>query len=423
MDEHLHQVNRRKFLVRSASWMALGAAALLLPKVHAEEPKALEDSMRIPGALPRPYGERSPFIKAARLGGAGPGAPHGWGANAPNNFNSLTPLQDLHGIVTPSSLHFERHHNGVPTIDPARHRLLIHGLVKQPMIFTLEDLEHFPAASRLAFLECSGNSWDGWRNEAGDFTVQETHGLTSTSEWTGVKLSTLLEVVGVRREATWMLAEGSDAAGLDRSVPLTDDVLQEAIICYGQNGEALRPEQGYPLRLFLPGYEGNINVKWLRRLKLGAAPFMTRWETAKYTDLMPDGKAYQFSLVMEAKSVITSPSGQQQIRPGFHEIRGLAWSGHGRVTKAEVSVDGGRTWQPAHLQDPILPKCHTRFRLPWRWNGQEAILQSRCTDETGYVQPTRQDLVKVRGNNSVYHYNAIQSWRVERDGRVRNIYA
>jgi len=195
------------------------------------------------------------------------------------------------------------------------------------------------------------------------------------------------------------------------------------MICYGQNGEALRPEQGYPLRLFLPGYEGNINVKWLRRLKLGAAPFMTREETSKYTDLMPDGKAYQFSLVMEAKSVITSPSGRQQIHPGFHEIRGLAWSGRGRVTKAEVSVDGGRTWQPARLQEPILPKCHTRFLLPWRWNGQEAVLQSRCTDETGYVQPTRQELVKVRGTKSVFHYNAIQSWGVERDGRVRHIYA
>ena len=220
-----------------------------------------------------------------------------------------------------------------------------------------------------------------------------------------------------------MLAEGSDAAGLDRSVPLTEDVLNEAMICYGQNGEALRPEQGYPLRLFLPGFEGNINVKWLRRLKLGSTPFMTRWETAKYTELMPDGKAYQFTLVMEAKSVITSPSGQQQIQPGFHEIRGLAWSGRGRVTRVEVSVDGGRTWQGAQLQEPVLPKCHTRFWFPWRWTGQEATLQSRCVDETGYSQPTRQELVKVRGTNSVYHYNAIQSWRVERDGRVRNIYA
>lgn len=421
MDEGLQDMSRRRFLAHSASMMALGTAALVLPHAGAEELKAPEDPMRVPGILPRPYGERSPFEKQTRLGGAGPGAPHGWGANAPDNYNSLTPLQDLHGVVTPSSLHFERHHNGVPLIDPARHRLLIHGLVERPMIFTLDDLERLPAVSRLAFIECSGNTWDGWR-EPQDFTVQDTHGLTSTSEWAGVKLSTLLEAVGARREATWMLAEGSDAAGLDRSVPLTDEVLDEAMICYGQNGEALRPEQGYPLRLLLPGFEGNINVKWLRRLKLGPAPFMTRWETAKYTDLLPDGKAYQFSLVMEAKSVITSPSGQQRIQPGFHEIRGLAWSGRGRVTKVEVSVDGGLTWQPAHLGEPVLPKCHTRFRFPWRWNGREAIVQSRCLDETGYLQPTRQELVKVRGTNSTYHYNAIQSWKVDRDGNVRNIY-
>ncbi len=422
MDEDARKVNRRKFFRQSASFMALGAAGLVLPSVNAGEPKPPDDPMRVPGVLPRPYGDRSPFETPQRLGGAGPGAPHGWGANAPNNFNSLTPLQDLSGIITPSSLHFERHHNGVPAIDPARHRLLIHGLVDKPLNFTVEDLKRLPAVSRLAFLECSGNTWDGWR-EAQDVTVQDTHGLTSTSEWTGVKLSTLLDATGMRRDATWMLAEGSDAAGLDRSVPLTDDVLQEAMICYGQNGESLRPEQGYPLRLFLPGFEGNINVKWLRRLKLGTAPFMTRWETAKYTELMPDGKAYQFTLVMEAKSVITYPSGRQTIHPGFHEISGLAWSGRGRVAKVDITVDGGRTWQSAHLQEPVLPKCHTRFRLPWRWNGQEATLQSRCIDETGYVQPSRQDLVKVRGTNSIYHYNAIQSWRVERDGRVQNTYA
>ncbi len=415
-------MNRRRFLRQSAGLMAAGAAALFVPGARAEEAGPPRDPMRVPGALPRPYGERSPFETQQRLGGAGPGAPHGWGANAPNNYNSLTPLQDLHGIVTPSSLHFERHHNGVPAIDPARHRLLIHGLVEKPLIFTVDELERLPAVSRLAFLECSGNTWDGWK-DAQDYSVQDTHGLTSTSEWTGVKLSTLLEAAGMRREASWMLAEGSDAAGLDRSVPLTSEVLEEAMICYGQNGEALRPEQGYPLRLFLPGFEGNINVKWLRRLKLGSAPFMTRWETAKYTDLMPDGKAYQFTLMMEAKSVITYPSGRQRIHPGVHEISGLAWSGKGRVTRVDVSVDGGRTWQEARLQEPVLPKCHTRFRLTWRWNGQEANLQSRCTDETGYVQPSREALVKVRGHNSIYHYNAIHTWKVERDGVVRNVNA
>jgi sulfane dehydrogenase subunit SoxC len=333
----------------------------------------------------------------------------------------LTPLQDLHGVVTPSSLHFERHHNGVPAIDPSRHRVLVHGLVARPLFFTVDDLQRFPSVSRLAFIECAGNSRDQWGGPY-DRTVQELHGLTSTSEWTGVKLLTLLEEAGVAPEGAWLLAEGGDAAGLTRSVPLTGEVLSEAMVCYGQNGEALRPEQGYPVRLLLPGFEGNINVKWLRRLKVGRAPFMTRWETAKYTDLMPDGTAYQFSLVMEAKSVITSPSGGQQLRPGFQEIRGLAWSGRGRIVSVEVTVDGGRSWHPAELQEPVLSKCHTRFRWPWTWNGRETILQSRCVDQTGYRQPTREALIKVRGTHSSYHYHGIQSWKIERDGRVRNIH-
>lgn len=407
MDDGAKPIGRRRFLEQSASAMALGAAAFIDPPVNAEEPHPSSDPMRVPGSPSRPYGERSPRETPIRTGGGS---------------HSLTPLQHLHGIITPSSLHFERHHNGVPAIDPLRHRLLIHGLVERPLMFTVEELIRLPAASRLAFIECAGNSRDGWR-EARDLSVQDLHGLTSTSEWTGVRLSTLLEAVGMRREATWMLAEGGDAAGLDRSVPLTADVLNEAMICYGQNGEALRPEQGYPLRLLLPGFEGNINVKWLRRLKLADRPFMTRWETSKYTDLMPDGTAYQFSFVMEAKSVITSPSGRQQIQPGFHEIQGLAWSGRGRIRTVEVSVDAGRTWQTAQLQEPVLPKCHTRFRIPWRWNNQETIIQSRCLDETGYVQPSRQQLITVRGVNSSYHYNGIQQWKVGRDGLVQNVYA
>jgi sulfane dehydrogenase subunit SoxC len=218
-----------------------------------------------------------------------------------------------------------------------------------------------------------------------------------------------------------MLAEGADAAAMTRSIPLAP-ALEEALLCYAQNGEALRPEQGYPLRLLIPGWEGNVCIKWLRRLKLGTAPFMTREETSHYTDLMPNGTARQFTFVMEAKSVITSPSGGQQIRPGFVEIRGLAWSGRGRVTQVEVSTDGGQTWRKAQLQKPVLAKCHTRFRIPWRWNGQEAILQSRCADETGYVQPSRQALVALRGRHSIYHYNAIQSWKVSRDGTVHNVH-
>ncbi|UVT17763.1 MAG: sulfite dehydrogenase [Nitrospira sp.] len=399
-------LTRRQLLVGGASFLAINASSSLAG-AQAEERSEAVDPMRVPGAVPRSYGQRSPFERQTRSVTA---------------TSSTTPLQDLQGIITPSALHFERHHNGVPAIDPARHRLLVHGLVDRPMIFTMEELMRFPSASRIAFVECSGNSRDGW-DEARDATAQALHGLTSTSEWTGVKLVTLLEAARAQPEATWMLAEGGDAAALARSVPLTDDVLNEAMVCYGQNGEALRPEQGYPLRLLLPGFEGNINVKWLRRLKLATAPFMTRWETAKYTDLMPDGKAYQFTLFMDAKSVITKPSGQQQLHPGFHEIQGLAWSGRGRITTVEVSVDAGRTWRAARLQEPVLPKCHTRFRLPWRWDGQETIIQSRCTDDTGYHQPTRESLIKVRGIQSSYHYNGIQSWKVERSGAVKNVYA
>ena len=400
-------VDRRSFLAGSASLMALGTTSLLLGTTNAADSNKAVDPMRVPGSGASPYGQRSPLETTTRSGGGS---------------HSLTPLQDLHGIITPSSLHFERHHNGVPAIDPTRHRLLVHGLVQKPLIFTVDELKRLPSVSRLAFIECAGNSREGW-GDAKDLTVQEIHGLTSTSEWTGVKLSTLLEAVGVQREAAWILAEGGDAAGLDRSVPMTDDVLREAMVCYGQNGEALRPEQGYPLRLLLPGFEGNINVKWLRRLKVGSAPFMTRWETSKYTDLMPDGTAYQFSLVMEAKSVITSPSGRQQISRGFREIQGLAWSGRGRITTVEVSVDAGRTWQTARIDEPVLSKCYTRFRLPWTWDGRETIIQSRCTDETGYRQPTREALIKVRGLHSSYHYNGIQSWKIGPDGSVKNVYA
>ncbi len=407
-DETTDQPSRRAFLAGTAGLIGAAATQAFLPQLYAEplpSPAGPDDPARVPGSAPSPYGQRSAFERAARL---------------PVPSHSLTPLESLHGIVTPSSLHFERHHNGVPLIDPARHRLLIHGLVERPTVFTMDELTRFPSVSRLAFIECSGNSAGEWQGASAS-TVQQTHGLTSTSEWTGVPLATVLREAGVKPEAAWMLAEGSDAAAMTRSVPLAQ-ALDEALLCYAQNGEALRPEQGYPLRLLLPGWEGNICIKWLRRLKLGAEPFMTREETSHYTDLMPDGTAKQFTLVMEAKSVITSPSGGQRLQPGFVEIRGLAWSGLGLVSLVEVSTDGGHRWQPAQLQDPVLPKCHTRFRFPWRWNGREAILQSRCTDETGYVQPSRRALVAARGVHAVYHYHAIQSWKISPDGTVANVH-
>lgn len=398
-------LNRRSLLAGAAGMVGTIVLQSVTGSAEAATPVAPDDPTRVPGKIPSPYGQRSTFETASRM-------PRAQSA-------SLTPLQDSHGILTPSALHFERHHNGVPTINPAHHRLLVHGLVDQPWTFTVDDLKRFPAVSRLAFIECSGNSASEWRGPTGK-TVQETHGLTSTSEWTGVALKALLHEVGVSPEASWMLAEGSDAAAMTRSLPLSS-VLDEALVCYAQNGEPLRPEQGYPLRLVIPGWEGNTCIKWLRRLKLGRAPFMTREETSHYTDLMPDGTARQFTMIMEAKSVITSPSGGQHIRPGFLEIRGLAWSGRGRITEVEVSMNGGRSWQRAALQDPVLPKCHTRFSLPWRWGGEDMILQSRCQDETGYRQPDHASLVAVRGINSFYHYNAIQSWQIAADGHVSHV--
>ncbi|KGJ12075.1 sulfite dehydrogenase (plasmid) [Paracoccus versutus] len=335
---------------------------------------------------------------------------------------SMTPLASGQGIITPSGLHFERHHGGIPNIDPQRHALILHGMVDKPLRLTMDDLKRMPSASRITFIECSGNGLTEWEKPTLR-TVQGTHGLTSTSEWTGVRLSTVLAEAGVQDGAAWILAEGADAAVMTRSIPI-DKAMDDAILAYAQNGEALRPEQGYPLRLLLPGYEGNTQIKWLRRLEVGDKPFMTREETLKYTDLLPDGTARQFTLTMDAKSVITFPSGAMQLpRPGFYEITGLAWSGRGRIAEVEVSADGGKTWAKAALQEPVLDKCHTRFRLPWVWDGTETVLQSRCTDETGYRQPTLAELVQARGTRSVYHLNAIQSWRIAQNGEVSNVHA
>jgi sulfane dehydrogenase subunit SoxC len=338
---------------------------------------------------------------------------------------TLTPLQDSVGIVTPSGLHFERSHAGTAVIDPARHTLYVHGMVSQPRQYSMRDIKRFPSVSHLLFIECSGNTLTEWSKPTMP-TVQGTHGLTSTSEWTGVPLATVLREVGVRPGAKWLLAEGGDGAAMTRSIPL-DKAMQDCILAYGQNGEAIRPEQGYPLRLLVPGFEGNMNIKWLRRIEVSDAPFMTREETSKYTDIRPSGKAVQFSFEMGAKSVITSPSGGMQLEDkGFHEITGLAWSGRGTIRRVEVSTDGGTSWRDAALQQPVLPLCHVRFRLPWRWDGGSAVLQSRCTDDTGYVQPTIGQLIAVRGLNgplgSIYHLNGIQSWQVASDGKVINVH-
>ena len=385
---------------------ALGAAFVACRQEPREEPKQL-----LAGPVSS-YGERSRFEKAVRQ--ISPSA------KTRESASSWTPLQDLQGIITPSSLHFERHHSGVPTIDPAEHRLMIHGMVSNPLILTVDEIKRLPSVSRIHFLECAGNSGSEWAKPNAT-SVQGSHGMTSCSEWTGVLLSLLLREAGIQADASWIVAEGADPGKLARSLPL-EKVMSDVFIAYAQNGEALRPEQGYPLRLMVPGFEGNTNIKWLRRIKVVDKPYMMREETSKYTDLMPDGSARQFTFMMEAKSVITFPSGGQKLTgPGFYQIRGLAWSGRGEIRQVEVSVDGGKTWQVAQLQEPVLRIAHTRFRLDWNWNGQETILQSRCTDETGYVQPTHSELVEVRGVNSNYHLNAIQCWRVATDGSVQNV--
>lgn len=411
----------RRSLFRKSAALSLAASGLATG-AQAQQPPASNLPPQVPEWMSRqggsflnpPYGLPSPFEKdVVRVL---PGRP------SPFPTATRTPLERLHGIITPNGLFFERHHAGVPAIDPDQHRLMVHGLVERPLLLDMSDIVRFPSVSRIHFLECSGNSAAQYAGPSGR-TAQEIHGLVSCAEWTGVKLSTVLAEAGVRPSARWILAEGADAAAMTRSIPM-ELALDEAMLVYAQNGEMLRPEQGYPLRLFLPGIEGNMNIKWLRRLKVGDRPFRTREETSKYTDLLPDGKSYEFTFLMDAKSVILSPSGGNRIVPGvFHEISGIAWSGRGSIKAVDVSVDGGRTWREAALQEPVLSKALTRFRLPWRWDGSPVVLQSRAIDGTGNVQPTRKTLLEARGPNYLYHYNAIQSWRIAASGEVSNVHA
>jgi sulfane dehydrogenase subunit SoxC len=331
---------------------------------------------------------------------------------------TLTPLQDLTGTITPSDLHYERIHAGVPLIDPERHTLTIHGLVDHPIVFTLEELKRFPSVSRIHFMECSGNGRDAYRTPTPTMTPQQVDGMVSNTEWTGVLLSTLMREAGIRANAKWMLAEGGDACLMARSIPV-EKGLDDALIAYGQNGEALRPSNGYPIRLVLPGWEGNTNVKWIRRIEVGTDPWMTRWETSKYTDPLTGGKARMFAFVMDAKSIITSPAYPRVLNDrGWWPITGLAWSGRGVVTGVEVSTDAGKTWHPAVLQDPTLPRALTRFMHMWQWDGRETVIMSRAYDDTGYVQPDRGTFRKVRGAGTDYHFNYIRAWRIKSDGSV-----
>jgi len=331
--------------------------------------------------------------------------------------SSLSPLQELTGTVTPNDLVFERHHSGVPAIDPATHELLVHGLVDRPMKFTVDDLRRLPSVSRMYFIECSGNGRAAYRSPNAQMTPQMVDGLTSNGEWTGVPLATVLREAGVRGSASWFVAEGADSAKLARSIPIAK-AWDDALLVYAFNGEPLRPANGYPVRLFLPGYEGNTCVKWLRRVELTDRPHMFKDETSKYTDPLPDGTARQFSFVMDAKSLITAPAHPARLERGWHEISGLAWSGRGKIARVDVSTDGGSTWTAAALQEPVQSMAHTRFRLMWNWSGGEALLASRAVDETGYVQPTRAVFEAGRGKGTDYHFNHVRTWKVAQDGAV-----
>lgn len=363
------------------------------------------DPTKVPGSPTTPVGARSIFVKPSRT-------PFG-----ETTGNSLSPLQDLTGTITPSDLHFERHHAGVPLIDPSKHTLLIHGLVATPLLLTVDDVRRFPHVTRTFFIECSGNGRAAYREPKPDMTPQKVGGLFSNTEWTGVPLKTLLEEAGAKPSASWFLAEGGDACVLTRSIPI-EKALDDALVVWAQNGEPLRPEQGFPLRLLLPGWEGNTSVKWLRRLELGTRAWMTRWETSKYTDPLPDGTARQFSFDMDAKSIITAPAFPQKLTAGTWPISGLAWSGRGKITKVEVSANNGGSWQDAELTSTTGVKAPVRFTHQWEWTGKDSVLLSRATDETGYVQPTRKELLKARGIGTDFHFNPIVGWKVAADGTV-----
>lgn len=380
-------------------------------------------NLEIPGWSKQPgpgasgYGSRSRFTEdMQRLAGNPDPFYPGGGA-------SRSPLHKLQGSITPNSLHFERHHAGIPDIDPAQHNLVIHGLVRKPLVFSYDDLLRYPMVSKIYFLECSGNSSTLFGSTPADGSVQSIHGLVSGAEWTGILLSTLLDEAGIRPEASWINAVGADAASMGRSIPL-NRAMDDVMLALYQNGEPLRPSQGYPMRLFVPGCEGNISVKWLTQIKLTSEPSQFRDETSKYTDTREDRKSLQFTFPMGTKSTITSPSGQMKLgRQGIYQITGIAWSGHGSIRRVEVSADGGRTWADSMIESHQSVKALARFSIPWEWTGGNAVLQSRATDSQGNVQPTRMSLIAEKGAIGTYHFHGIQSWAVNATGDITNVYA
>lgn len=420
LDESRRGFLRKSFLAAGAS---LAAGATLAQGAPASGTEGDPNILALPGhsttlgkpVASNPYGMPSSF-ETSLLRRESPGLTRVSAASV-----AFTPLQGLFGIITPSGLHFERHHQGWHDIDPGKHRLMINGMVKQQKVYTMDDLMRMPSVSRMHFIECGANTAMEWGNVAVP-SVQYTHGMLSCSEFTGVPLSVLLQDCGFdKRNARVVLAEGADGSSMTRTIPI-ERALDDVLVAWGMNGEMLRPENGYPLRLVVPGVQGVSWVKWLRRIEVGDKPYAAKDEAIHYMDAMPDGTFRQYTSIQECKSVITSPSaGQALLDTGFYNITGLAWSGRGKVKRVDVSVDGGKNWRTARLETPVLSKCLTRFNIDWEWNGKPAVLQARAIDETGYVQPKINELRAVRGTRSIYHNNAIQSWQVAQSGEVSNV--
>jgi sulfane dehydrogenase subunit SoxC len=419
-DPKTEPLDRRRFL-GAAGLAGAGLAASALP-LRAQEAKPdpliteVQDWNRYlgEGVDKRPYGTPSPFEKHIVRRDVS------WLTASPDSSVNFTPLHELDGIITPSGLCFERHHGGIAEIDPANHRLMIHGLVDKPLIFTMEDIRRMPRQNHVHFLECAANSGMEWRGAQLN-GCQFTHGMIHNVMYTGVPLKLLLAEAGLKPSAKWLMLEGADASGMNRSLPV-EKALDDVLIAFAMNGEALRPEQGYPLRAVVPGWEGNIWVKWLRRIEAGDKPWQAREETSKYTDLLADGRSRRYTFIMDAKSVVTNPSPQAPLKyKGRNVLSGLAWSGRGTIKRVDVTLDGGRNWQSARIDGPVLEKSLTRFYVDFDWAGQELLIQSRAMDSTAYVQPTKDELRKVRGVNSIYHNNGIQTWHVRPNGETENV--
>ena len=411
-----HKPSRRGFIGAAA---LAGAGFAALP-ARAQTPDPLitevQDWNRYlgDGVDQRPYGAPSRFEKHIVRRDVS------WLTASPQSSVNFTPLHALDGIITPSGLCFERHHGGIAEIDPANHRLMIHGLVDKPLVFTMEDIRRMPRRNHVHFLECAANSGMEWRGAQLN-GCQFTHGMVHNVMYTGVPLKLLLAEAGLRDNATWLNLEGADSSGMNRSLPVMK-ALDDVLIAFAMNGEALRPEQGYPLRAVVPGWEGNLWVKWLRRIEAGDMPWQAREETSKYTDLLADGRSRRYTFIMDAKSVVTNPSPQAPLRhKGRNVLSGLAWSGRGTITRVDVTLDGGRNWLEARIDGPVLDKSLTRFYVDFDWAGQELLIQSRATDSTGYLQPTKDELRRVRGVNSIYHNNGIQTWHVKGNGETENV--